>query len=415
MDPQPTAHSPQPSEYPPEEIAIKVDRVSKEFKLPHEKMTSIKSMFINFYRRNRTYEMQQALKNVSFEVKKGEFFGIVGRNGSGKSTLLKLLAGIYVPNNGSVTINGRLIPFIELGVGFNVELTGRENVFLNGALLGFSRKEMQVMYDDIVKFAELERFMDQKLKNYSSGMQVRLAFSIAIRAKGDILLIDEVLAVGDAAFQLKSLRYFKQLKKEKKTVVFVSHDMGAVENFCDRGILIEDGEIKHRGSALEIGREYLLMFENDKDRLNPKKYKSANPNERPGNGDVRIDRVTPKLSKEHLVIDVMAKVHKDVDQLIYGLHIIGEDGREVTGFNNRMLTIPDIKNLKAGSKIEFEWKMQNIFRSGEYSVFLSLVDSSENRLDDFVDAAFFTVNKEEQSNTPILPAVKVTHTVKKEY
>src|SRR5690348_5864950 len=154
-----------------DDVAIKVEQVHKTFKLPHEKSTSIKSHVVIFWRRNRGYEMQRALEDISFEVKKGEFFGIVGRNGSGKSTLLKLLAGIYSPDKGIIEVNGSLTPFIELGVGFNPELTGRENVFLNGALLGFSRKEMAAMYDDIVVFAELERFMDQKLKNYSSGMQ----------------------------------------------------------------------------------------------------------------------------------------------------------------------------------------------------------------------------------------------------
>src|SRR6201996_9309255 len=181
-----------------DDIAIKVNHVSKDFKLPHEKNNSIKSAAVNFYKRNKGYEIQNALKDISFEIKKGEFFGIVGRNGSGKSTLLKMLAGIYTPTRGNIQVNGKLTPFIELGVGFNPELTGRENVFLNGALLGFNRKEMDVMYDDIVAFAEIEKFMDQKLKNYSSGMQVRLAFSIATRAQSDILLIDEVLAVGDA-------------------------------------------------------------------------------------------------------------------------------------------------------------------------------------------------------------------------
>src|ERR1017187_9842497 len=166
-----------------EEIVITVDHVSKTFRLPHEKNNSIKSAVINFYRRRRTFEKQRVLNDISFDIKKGEFFGIVGRNGSGKSTLLKLLAGIYSPSRGSITVNGKLTPFIELGVGFNPELTGRENVFLNGALLGFNRNEMNALYHDIVAFAELERFMDQKLKNYSSGIQVRLAFSIAIRAK----------------------------------------------------------------------------------------------------------------------------------------------------------------------------------------------------------------------------------------
>src|SRR6185312_8467854 len=189
----------------------------------------------------RATETQHALKDISFEVKKGEFFGIVGRNGSGKSTMLKILAGIYQPTKGGVQKSGKLVPFIELGVGFNPELSGRENVFLNGALLGFSRKEIAAMYDEIVAFAELEKFMDQKLKNYSSGMQVRLAFSIAIRAKSDILLIDEVLAVGDASFQQKCFDYFYKLKQDKRTVVFVSHDMGAVERFCDRAVLIDNG------------------------------------------------------------------------------------------------------------------------------------------------------------------------------
>lgn len=240
-----------------DDVIIKVDNVSKTFRLPHEKNNSIKSAVINFYRSRRTYEKQEALKDVSFEVKKGEFFGIVGRNGSGKSTLLKLLAGIYSPSKGNVLVNGKLTPFIELGVGFNPELTGRENVFLNGALLGFSRKEMNKMYDDIVAFAELGRFMDQKLKNYSSGMQVRLAFSIAIRAKGDILLLDEVLAVGDGAFQQKCYNYFEELKRQKKTVVFVSHDMGAVKRFCTSAAYVIDGKLTHQGSPAEVADVYL--------------------------------------------------------------------------------------------------------------------------------------------------------------
>ena len=208
-------------------IAISVKNVSKNFRLPHEKADSIKSVFVNPFNKNRKkFEVQHALRDISFDIPKGEFFGIVGRNGSGKSTLLKIIAGIYQPNKGSVTVNGRLVPFIELGVGFNPELTGRENVYLNGALMGFSEKEVDAKYKAIVDFAELERFMDQKLKNYSSSMQVRLAFSVAtVLAESDVLLIDEVLAVGDADFQRKCFEYFKKLKKDKKTVIFVSHDM----------------------------------------------------------------------------------------------------------------------------------------------------------------------------------------------
>ena len=201
------------------EIAISVKNVSKNFQLPHEKVDSIKSAFVRPFRRKTGVEVQHALKNISFDVKKGEFFGIVGRNGSGKSTLLKIIAGIYEPTDGTITKNGKLVPFIELGVGFNPELTGRENVYLNGALLGFTKKEVDANYDSIVEFAELERFMDQKLKNYSSGMQVRLAFAVATKAQAEILLVDEVLAVGDADFQRKCFDYFRELKKNKTTVV----------------------------------------------------------------------------------------------------------------------------------------------------------------------------------------------------
>ncbi|HSX15577.1 MAG TPA: ABC transporter ATP-binding protein [Candidatus Saccharimonadales bacterium] len=244
---------------PDDDIAIKVDHVSKTFRLPHEKQTSIKGALINWHRSKRGYEKQLVLDDVSFEVKKGEFFGIVGRNGSGKSTLLKLLAGIYTPSSGGVRIVGKLTPFIELGVGFNPELTGRENVYLNGALLGFNRKEMDAMYDDIVKFAEIERFMDQRLKNYSSGMQVRLAFSIAIRANTDILVLDEVLAVGDAAFQQKCNDYFEMLKMDgQKTVILVTHSMDAVEKYCSRAALINDGKMKLIGAPHEVANQYLL-------------------------------------------------------------------------------------------------------------------------------------------------------------
>lgn len=254
-----------------DDIAIKVDDVSKTFKLPHEKQSSVKSLFVTMFHGKRTYERQQVLKDVSFEIKKGEFFGIVGRNGSGKSTLLKLLAGIYSPDKGHIQVNGKLTPFIELGVGFNPELTGRENVFLNGALLGFNRKEMEAMYEEIVEFAELENFMDQKLKNYSSGMQVRLAFSIAIRANTDILVLDEVLAVGDAAFQQKCTDYFEELKKKKKTVILVTHEMGNVKRFCSRALLIENSKLKLIGSPEEIANQYTL------DNLNAEKRVHVSP------------------------------------------------------------------------------------------------------------------------------------------
>lgn len=241
------------------QVAIKVTNLHKTFKLPTERSFGLKQAIFNRLRGIKGYTKQQVLQGISFEVKKGEFLGIVGRNGSGKSTLLKTLSGIYVPDKGQISINGTLVPFIELGVGFNPELTGRENIYLNGALLGFSNSEMKSMYDEIVDFAELKPFMDQKLKNYSSGMQVRLAFSIAIRARGDILILDEVLAVGDAAFQEKCSNYFKSLKGQQ-TVVLVTHSMENVKLFCDRAILIENGKIIQEGAPVKVTEAYLKLW-----------------------------------------------------------------------------------------------------------------------------------------------------------
>ena len=242
------------------DIAISVKNLYKSFKLPTEQSFGLKQAIFNRLRGIKGYKEQKVLKGLNFEIKKGEFIGIVGRNGSGKSTLLKILAGVYYPQKGEVIINGSLIPFIELGVGFNPELTGRENVYLNGALLGFSNKEMEAMYDDIWEFAELKDFQDQKLKNYSSGMQVRIAFSIAIRARGDILLLDEVLAVGDAAFQQKCNDYFNSLRDKGQTVILVTHSMESVRKFCNRAILIENGKIMESGDPNKIADAYLKLW-----------------------------------------------------------------------------------------------------------------------------------------------------------
>ena len=240
-------------------IVLDVNHVEKWFKLPTEQASGLKQAFINWTKGIKGYKKQQVLKDVTFQVHRGEFFGIVGRNGGGKSTLLKIISQIYYPNSGSVHVEGKLVPFIELGVGFNPELTGRENVYLNGALLGFSPEEVDAMYDDIVEFAELGDFMDQKLKNYSSGMQVRLAFSVAIKAQGDILVLDEVLAVGDEAFQRKCDDYFTAVRKDPtKTVILVTHDMGAVKRYCTRAMFIENGEVAVIGDNASVAERYTL-------------------------------------------------------------------------------------------------------------------------------------------------------------
>ena len=241
------------------DTAIKVSGLHKSFRLPTERAWGLKQAFFNRLRGVKGYKDQQVLRGLDFEIKKGEFVGIVGRNGSGKSTLLKTLAGIYYPEKGSIVVDGTLVPFIELGVGFNPELTGRENVYLNGAMLGFSNIEMDRMYDEIWDFAELKDFQDQKLKNYSSGMQVCLAFSIAIRAQGDILLLDEVLAVGDAAFQKKCNDYFASLHGNQ-TVILVTHSMENVRKFCDRAILIEEGKIKLDSDPKTVAEAYLNLW-----------------------------------------------------------------------------------------------------------------------------------------------------------
>ena len=237
-------------------IAVKVDHVSKFFKLPTEATQSLRTSLVNRFKGIKGYKEQHVLKDISFEVEEGDFFGIVGRNGSGKSTLLKIISQIYVPEKGSVTVNGKLVSFIELGVGFNPELTGRENVYMNGAMLGFSPKEIDEMYDDIVEFAELSEFMNQKLKNYSSGMQVRLAFSVAIKAQGDILILDEVLAVGDEAFQRKCNDYFMERKKSGKTTILVTHDMSAVKKYCNKAVLIEYGLVNALGNPENVANQY---------------------------------------------------------------------------------------------------------------------------------------------------------------
>lgn len=243
-------------------VAIKVEHLSKTFRIPHEKVNSVRGAFVGMFHK-RTYEEFQALDDVSFEVKKGEFFGIIGRNGSGKSTLLKVLAGIYQPDRGKVHINGMISPFLELGIGFNPELSGRDNIYLNAVVLGLTRKQIDQKFDDIVRFSELERFIDQKLKNYSSGMQVRLAFSVSIHANRDILLMDEVLAVGDANFQKKCIAEFEKYKASGKTVVLVSHDIGTIEKYCDRALLLRSGKATELGNASKTIEEYKKENMND--------------------------------------------------------------------------------------------------------------------------------------------------------
>ena len=235
--------------------AVSLSRVSKQFKLPHQQYHTLKERMLHPFRA-RTFDVLQAVDDVSIDIQAGEFFGIVGRNGSGKSTLLKCLAGIYRIDSGSLDVRGRLSPFIELGVGFNPDLPARDNVIINAIMLGLTRAQAQARFDDVIAFAELENFIDLKLKNYSSGMHIRLAFSVAIQVDADIVLIDEVLAVGDASFQQKCYDEFVRLKDEGRTIVFVTHDMGAVQKFCDRAMLLERGHVVDISDPETIARKY---------------------------------------------------------------------------------------------------------------------------------------------------------------
>lgn len=235
--------------------AVSIEGVSKTFRLPHQQYSTLKERALHPFR-STEYDELHAVKDISLEIAEGEFFGIVGRNGSGKSTLLKCIAGIYGVDRGRISIAGRLSPFIELGVGFNMDLTARDNVVINAIMLGISRREARARFDHVIDFAELGEFVDLKLKNYSSGMLVRLAFATAIQVDAEILLIDEVLAVGDAAFQQKCFEEFFRLKREGKTIVFVSHDMYSVERFCHRAMLMERGDMVQIGDPREIGRAY---------------------------------------------------------------------------------------------------------------------------------------------------------------
>lgn len=401
-----------------DQIAVKVEHVSKSFHLPHERVDSVKSLFVNPFHKT-SVEMQHALKDISLDIKKGEFFGIVGRNGGGKSTLLKLIAGIYQPTKGNVQVNGRLVPFIELGVGFNPELTGRENVYLNGALMGFSTTEVDERYDEIVEFAELSRFMDQKLKNYSSGMQVRLAFSAAtILAQSDILLIDEVLAVGDADFQRKCFDYFKKLKREKKTVVFVSHDMGAIREYCDRAVLIDHNEVIFSGTSERVAKEYMKLFLPDAyaaERQSEIEKMRKKGKWGMGGVDMSKIRISPKNpteKNEFILIELEVNVEKDIDEeLVVGMIIKNQADQVILGTNSSILKKKYNKSFKAGDVIKAEWRIPNVFNEGTY-VFEPAVNSPDDSIlyQWWDEALVFGVRNEYRTPYLVNPPIDVTMT-----
>lgn len=372
-------------------VAVAVKNIHKEFILPQSKNTTIKQSVVNIVKQNNKVT-QKVLDGISFNVNKGDFFGIVGRNGSGKSTLLKLIAGVYSPSGGEIEVNGGLTPFIELGVGFNPELSGRDNVYLNGALLGFNRKQMSLMYDDIVAFAELEQFMDQKLKNYSSGMQVRLAFSIAIKAKNEVLIFDEVLAVGDEAFQRKCLDVFEKYKAEGQTVILVTHDMATVKQFCNRALLINQGKVVEVGDSRKVANKYSDLNQEEIDN----QVKTKNKSRKPSNLTVNIVDTLGKQKQSFLVGDrISVNVEwKNINPLeSIGVNIFKESGEHITGHNSRY---SDIELGQGEGRLSIQYVFD--LTPGKYFIVAEAYREEGKVIESILDGPRFTVRSEEKLN-----------------
>jgi ABC-2 type transport system ATP-binding protein len=361
--------SPNLSRGPRSPLAIQVEDLHKSFRIPTQRVDSLKERAVHPFAA-RDYRELHALDGISFEISQGEFFGIVGRNGSGKSTLLKLLASIYRADRGRIKIAGRLAPFIELGVGFNHDLTARENIVLNGVMMGLTPKEMRQRLDAVIEFAELGEFADLKLKNYSSGMLVRLAFSVMMEADADVLLIDEVLAVGDASFQQKCADAFHQMKAEGKTIVLVTHEMSTVEDYCHRAMLIADGRIQHVGDPGEVGRHYLrLNFERGDE--------GAAEAQGPTDGEVRMldahienaegERVNTIEHGDKIRMRVDLEAMADLAGVDIGFVIANADGIGVFQYGVTAGDHDD-RALTAGERVRIESTLENPLAPGRYFV-----------------------------------------------
>jgi ABC-type polysaccharide/polyol phosphate transport system ATPase subunit len=363
-------------------VVIEARHVEKTFRIPDHRIDTFKERVTHPIRRP-TYHALHALRDVSFDVHSGEFFGIVGRNGSGKSTLLKIMASIYRADGGSIRMAGRLAPFIELGVGFNPELTSRENVILNGVLMGLSRQQAQRRLGAVLEFAELEEFTDLKLKNYSSGMMVRLAFAVMVEADADIMLIDEVLAVGDAAFAQKCNDVFRARRDAGRTVVLVTHDMASVQSFCDRAMLIHDGEIDYIGDPEETAlRYYRLNFAGSTDSRIAGDLPDVNVRvidtwlENPA-GE-RVDNVE---QDEPIGLNLIVEARRDLVEPVFGFHFLTAGGVTVFGFNLPLGPPGGTPNiLRAGQRARISGQIENRLLPGRYYV-QTIVSRNRNQQD----------------------------------
>lgn len=351
-------------------VAIETRGVCKTFQIPHQRVDSLKERATHPFAA-RLYRELHALRDISFDIHQGEFFGIVGRNGSGKSTLLKIMASIYRADRGRIRMAGRLAPFIELGVGFNPELTSRDNVVLNGVLMGLSRQEARRRLDAVLDFAELRDFADLKLKNYSSGMMVRLAFAVMVEANADIMLIDEVLAVGDAAFAQKCTDVFRARREAGKTIVLVTHDMATVQSFCDRAMLIHDGDMVYLGDPEETAlRYYRLNFGGE----GTSTRRGDVPDVHARVIDAWLEnpagqRVENVEQGEPIYINVIFQARRDLVNPVFGFHFLTADSATVFGFNRTLEVAagePDV--LRAGQRARISGMIENPLLPGRYYV-----------------------------------------------
>ena len=350
---------------------IDVQDVDKTFMIPYNRVDSLRERFTHPLRRHPNRRLE-ALRGITFDVKQGEFFGIVGRNGSGKSTLLKIMASIYRADRGRVRMGGRLAPFIELGVGFNLELTSRENILLNGVLMGLSRREAAQRLDAVLDFAELSDFADLKLKNYSSGMMVRLAFSIMVQADADIMLIDEVLAVGDAAFGQKCMNVFRERREAGRTIVLVTHDMSAVQGFCDRAMLIDDAEMRYLGDPDEAALRYFrINFGGDPDRVGER---GTLPDVNLRVVDIWIEdetgaRVENVEQHRSLRFNCVMEARKELRSPFFSFHFLDDEGARIFGFDKRLELPADAPDrLLAGERVRISGDVENRLLPGRYHV-----------------------------------------------
>jgi ABC-type polysaccharide/polyol phosphate transport system ATPase subunit len=355
---------------PPADVSVSVRGVSKTFRLPHEQVHTLKERALHPFRK-REIEKLRALRDVSVEIKKGEFFGIVGRNGSGKTTLMKCLAGIYQTDAGEIWLRGRMAPFIELGVGFNPDLTARDNVLINAIMLGLSPAEARERYDAIIEFAELERFVDLKLKNYSSGMQVRLAFAVMVHVDADLLLIDEVLAVGDAAFQRKCHDALMRARDEGRTILLVTHDMNAVQRYCHRAMLLDDGRLSAIGDPHMVARRY--------DEVNRATYGQPVAVVGPGAGDGSAAIMDSWIEDEEgkraesvaagrpCRLCAQVQFRSDVEDPLFGFSVSDERQRVVLAVNSGD-TQPRSGRFASGERVTAELGFDCVLAPGNYFI-----------------------------------------------